>query len=202
MYDDFKVLADNLFKNLTIKFPIRYLFLVFAIISSISILQNNSIKNGWYYQSVDEFPIKPMQFLLDNKISGNILAPYYLSGFIAYKNYPDYRIYIDGRQEQVWDYETFDKEMRFLFFSDETAFRILEEDKPEIILIENYWYVNGYLLNDQNYYKNVYKDEKYSIYLAPKLQKFSYITKNETPYYKKESFFDTKLDFIKTKKAY
>lgn len=197
LYEDFKTIVDFFVKNIKIKLAIKYSAIIAAIIFSINIFSNNSILNSWYYQSADEFPIRPMQFLIDNDIKGRILAPYYLSGFIAYKNYPDYIIYMDGRQEQVYDYETFDKEMRFLFFSDESAFRILNEDKPEIILIENYWHVNGYLLYDQDYYKRVYQDEKYSIYLVPDKQLFSYQRKNETPYYTRESFFDTKIDFSK-----
>ena len=60
--------------------------------------------------SLYKFPLYEIEFLLINNIKGNIVAPFGLGSYAAYKLYPNNLIFIDGRYEEVY----YDKEFLLL----------------------------------------------------------------------------------------
>ena len=100
---------------------------------------------------------------------------------------------MDGRQEQVYPQEVFLDAMHFLFMDRPDSPSVLQKYKSDIILIEKYWRANMYL--SDSYYKPVYKDDKYIIYLAPNKLKFNYSEPIRTPDYNIDTLFDIKKEF-------
>ena len=204
MYDDFKLLIDDFMqsfkKYIKVNFEIEWVLTVAFIAYSIVTLIKYPMGTTFYFNTLADFPTRPMQFLKENNIKGKLFAPYYICSFIAWRHYPDYKIYMDGRQEQVYNHSIFRKQMEFLFYYKDNAKDIIKQYPPDIILIEKYWQGAQVLLNEQDYFKPVYEDEKYIIMLPPHLRKFNY--KHPTQYsdYTVDNFFKTNLKF--TKKQY
>ena len=108
-----------------------------------------------------------------NDIKGNIFAPFYFSSYIAYGGYPNLKIYMDGRQEQVYDSKTFDKEMFFLGTIGKNSTNFLKQYPHDIILLEKKWGVNKYLSKSSDWVK-IYSDKIFIIYIKKELIKPSY----------------------------
>ncbi len=51
----------------------------------------------------DNFPQAAVTWLLDNKPQGNLFNSYGWGGYLIWKTYPDYRVYIDGRADVYGD---------------------------------------------------------------------------------------------------
>lgn len=202
VYEDFKILLDDINKFLKNKlYILNYLILAFMVGFSIFAFTKYDIKTNYYKNSIQNYPIKPLSFLNNNHIEGKVFAPYYSGAFIAYKNYPKMKIYMDGRQEQVYTYDIFRKQMEFLFLKSYDAIKVLQEYEPDIILIDRAWMANEYLYKYQNYFKLAYEDDKYLIYLGPNAQKFGYHMNKENENYNIENFFKTQIDFKRKKRG-
>ncbi len=174
-----------------IKEILTYSIILIYSISTIILfpIEKNCLKNF-----PNNFPLYPMEFLKVNNIKGKILSNFACGSFIAYKYYPDYKIYMDGRQEQVYSLETFDKLMFFLNQFGAKPDIILEKYHPDIILLEkNIRATRKMEKNDQ--YIKIYSDNMYYIYVLKNLQKFSYIPINKDKSKYLENIFKTNLDF-------
>lgn len=198
-YDDFKLLIDDILNLIKLKINDKiagitnYLILFIAIGYSIFAFLNFPLRETFWAHSYEFIPNRPLQFLKDNGIKGNIFAPYHIGGYIAYTSYPDLKIYMDGRQEQVYPQSVFDDAMSFLFMDGPNSLSVLQKYRNDIILVEKYWRVNMYLPN--SYYKPVYEDDKYRIYLAPNKLKYGYSEPIRTPDYNVDTLFDIKREF-------
>ena len=53
------------------------------------------------------FPVASVEFLKENKIPGNMFNPYEWGGYFAWKLYPQYRIFIDGRANTLYSEELY-----------------------------------------------------------------------------------------------
>ena len=135
-------------------------------------------------------PLKSLQFLIDNNIKGKIFAPYYISGYIAYKFYPDFLIYIDGRQEQVYDYDLFDREMFFTIGVGKNHKKILDDYNHDIILVDKKFDLEKRMKEFSKWIK-IYEDNKSLIYVKKNIQKFKYDKIDKTEDEIMDSIFDS-----------
>ncbi|MBR2068799.1 MAG: hypothetical protein IJ877_03460 [Candidatus Gastranaerophilales bacterium] len=191
MYEDIKKFLDDCLLKIKFKFPLGVVSFAIYIITSIYLFLNFSITNNWYLNASRELPLKCMQFLCDNNIKGNVFAPFNFGGFIAYKHAPDFKIFLDGRQEQVYDYEISVKHMDLLNLEYFEAPEIFNEHPTDIIIMQDFWRFNQFLDN-QNYFKKVYQEGTFSVYLAPAAQKFSYTYPVSAVDYTIDKFFKSK----------
>ena len=196
LYDDFKTVCDdivNLFKKI-IKDSvpsIKYCVLLFYIVISTMLFVTNDY-DLCYKNTIKELPLYPLQMLIDNNIKGNIFMSFFTSGYTAYKFYPDFKIYMDGRQEQVYDFSVVQKEMAFLGNPMKYAYAFLNEYKPDIILVENFFPVKYFLDTKQDYYKKVYQDNMFAMYLAPSKQLAEYKYPQRVPEFSQRNFIKSK----------
>ncbi len=197
MYCDFKNIFDDIFKIASKfckkKIPFGEIFLIFLIIYT-SFNFFTCPKNYWHKRTIEKYPINCLQFLSENNIKGKIFAPYFYNGFITYKNYPDLKIYMDDKQEQVYDYDVFEKHMHFLYAVDESSFNILKFYQPDIIILDKYWPCNDYLSKNPDFVK-VFTDPKYVLYLSNKLLQNTYKIPNNFSFYGVDRIFETKIKF-------
>ena len=155
----------NRFKNILLYLSI-FIYCVYALAT---------VPSGYSYykNSYISYPVKALEFLRINDIKGNIFAPFYFSSYIAYGGYPNLKIYMDGRQEQVYDSKTFDKEMFFLGTIGKNSTNFLKQYPHDIILLEKKWGVNKYLSKSSDWVK-IYSDKIFIIYIKKELIKPSY----------------------------
>ena len=163
-------------------------------------------KNVFFEKTLKGVPVGALQFLKENKLEGNIFAPFHISGLIAYRYYPNLKIYMDGRQEQVYPYEIFEREMNFLDLKTLDSYKILEQYKTDIVLIEKEREACEVLKSEQKYFKPVLENEGYILFLSPELyRKLRYTDYkkqklNKFGDFTPQNFFDTRLKF--TQKQY
>jgi len=215
MYGDFYVLYNkiarkikntftNIFKkyvNLEINFPeINFVTFkktfVYGLIIGFSIvsLKNYPLKETAFLKFDESYPLKALNFIEINDLRGKVLAPYFISGYIAYQGYPKLKIFMDGRQEQLYPQEYIFMNMNLYALQGPYPFVIFEKFRPDIILIENGWPVAGQerVLNGFGF-KKVYGDERYGVFLSTDKLKFSYFYPKEQNKSCFDHIFETKI---------
>ncbi len=210
MYEDFYFVYNDLMEKLRKYLQIdiiaaRYLsylkeiiiyFIIFAY--SLFVFVTVPFNSSHYASILINYPVQPLRFLEMNGIKGRLFSGFYYGSFISYKYYPDIKIYMDGRQEQVYSSQLFDEAMFFLANLGDTPTKAITRYKPDIILVENSWRCNKTLVKNSDF-KKVYQDDKYSVYLRKNVQKFSYSYPdlNFDNYFNK--LFDTVFDYSRVK---
>ncbi len=169
-----------------------YIF-VFAI--SFYFILTSPISKSLNKATIRTFPMSVVEFIKENNIKGNLFAPYFFSSYISYKTYPNIKIFIDGRQEQVWDYEIFDRVM-FFMYKMESSKPIVEEYEPDLYMLENGWLYELYIEKSPKY-KLIYNDGKYRLYIKKNLAKNYYKLININYEYAMDTILDTDIDFKK-----
>ena len=113
------------------------------------------------------------QFLKQNNINGKILSLFEYGSFIGYNYYPEFKIYVDGRQEQVYDSNTLDELMFFILNLGVNPDLILQKYKPDIILLSEPF--TKRTLNNIPEYTKIYSRRGYNIFVLNKHKKDKYI---------------------------
>jgi len=89
------------------------LALTFFFISVSYITIRYQADNGWFGQELDSFvPVKEVAVLKNHKLAGPVFNDYFIGGYLLWKLYPDYKVFIDPRygpfQREVYrDYLAF-----------------------------------------------------------------------------------------------
>ena len=212
MYDDFYLIFNHLFHSLrrylqinetVVKHFVYFkdIILYFSIyVYALIIILTVPLKLSHYpaYSYYSHYPIKPLEFMRINGIKGKMFAGFYNGSFTGYKYYPDLKIYMDGREEQVYSNEIFDEQMFFLNWIGDYPEAVVEKNPPDIFMIERDWPANIYLMNHKDYVK-IYEDEKYNIYVKRNMAQFNYVYPqiDYNQYYAR--IFETKHDYSKKK---
>jgi hypothetical protein len=55
-----------------------------------------------------EYPVETVQWMRQHNLSGNVLVPFNQGSYVLMKGYPELRVSIDGRYEEVYTQETFE----------------------------------------------------------------------------------------------
>jgi hypothetical protein len=81
----------------------RHLWIYVAVLVSIMIgLNGGKLGNALLIESThdkNEFPVDALEFAMTNGISGNMFNNDLWGGYIIYKSYPRYRVFMDGRSD-------------------------------------------------------------------------------------------------------
>lgn len=202
--NSFKILYKKVFKKdfeLGFEFDKKFFDLIkkttiYSIVAvfSIALLAMNPIKEKAWKEFYRSYPVNVLNFLKINHIKGKTLAPYYLSGYLAYKGYPDIKIFMDGRQEELYPQEYIFMSMDFFSLSGRNPFYIIEHFRPEIIVTENSWpLANEEMLLSRFGYRIAYKDQGFTVFLSQEKQKFSYFAPKDVTIDYFKTLFDTKI---------
>lgn len=183
----------KIFKNIV--FLIVY-FLIFAY--SILILSAYSINENYKKHIKTQFPINALEFLKENNIKGKIVAPFEFGSFIAYKYYPDLKIFIDGRQEQVYSFEIIEEFLKFGGYKGDSSDVLIKKYNPDIFLLRNSDSAIGNLKNNPNYFL-LYVDNYFCMFVLNKFKKdknlYKIPNKNIDEYL--ENIFKSNINFAK-----
>lgn len=177
-YNDFYELIKS------IKLPVwkdKFVYLFIFILFGFSIFT----KNYSLPVNFQNYPVKEVEFIKINKLSGNILTNFGYGSFVAYKLYPQNKIFMDGRYEEVYDVNLIN-EMRDLFLADND--NLLKKYKTDFIIIEKFYPLYNKLKSDKNYFL-AYESEKFALFLKEKYKEYNFIMPEENnDYYNKEKY--------------
>jgi len=172
-------ISKKAFKKLIL---IKEFILYFVVISySLLIIHFIPLKTSYYKAAISVFPLEAVEFLKINEIKGNIFSLFQYGSFLAYKTYPNIKIFIDGRQEQVYEPELLDASMFLLMGINQKAGYILKKYPPDIILLENKSKIYDYFTADTKW-KKIYNDDNFTVFIDKNKDKYIYKNVSKTKY--------------------
>lgn len=143
----------------------------------------------------DAYPYKSVEFLKINKISGKLIVNFGLGSYVSYKLYPQNKIYMDGRYEEVYDDELLE-DLKRLYFPKKRWDETLIKYPPDVIIMEKYYNVYK-VLKSQKEWTLVYdKDPLFGVFVKTKNVKKKYLQPSEDINYYKKAIFDTDINFM------
>ena len=134
-----------------------------------------------------------MEFIKQNKLEGNLLSNFGYGSFIAYKLYPQNKIYMDGRYEEVYNNDLIILLKQFYLIENNWD-EILKKYPPDIMILEN-WYPIYEKINQEKDWIKAYETEMFGVFIKKELKKEKYIQPTEDVRYYKNTLFDTSVKF-------
>ncbi len=205
LYDDFYTIVDDIinlirqkFKTssdfLGEKFAAKKEFAIYALIIICSVATINTNRFGIILKN-DKFAYKEIEFLKINDIKGNLFLNFGQGSYASYKLYPNIKIFMDGRYEEVY-YDYMLPVMEEFYYSKVNNTKLMEKFAPDVMIIDKFYPVYKNLLEHKNW-KLVYEGRYFGVFLKKKDLKKNYkLPSNDRKHYKK-TLFDTEISFKK-----
>ncbi|MBP3924371.1 hypothetical protein J6E39_03930 [bacterium] len=137
------------------------------------------------------YPVREVEFIKINNLKGNLLANFGIGSYLSYKLYPQNKIFMDGRYEEVYPDEYIELLKNFHLVKpgwDE----ILEKYPPDIILVEKTYPVFYALKKYKGWYL-IFEGDRYGVFIRTSDIKKSYIIPVKDLNYYKNTLFDTDI---------
>jgi len=193
LYDDFYTFFNYITRNVfnkiaNVKDTIIYLLILLFAITNINAKGFQPLQSGTMY------PVASVEFIRLNELKGNLLIAFGQGSYASYKLYPNIKIFMDGRYEEVY----YDYMMLLLhkFYMGQKGWdEVLKKFPPDIMVIEKFYPVYGILQKDKNW-TIVYNDKFFVVFVKTKDARKSYkIPSQKLDYYRK-TLFDTNINFM------
>lgn len=195
LYDDYytalNTLTRDFFKKIaTVKDVIVYVFILVFVLARLSVKAFQPITN------YEKYPVVATEFIRLNNLKGNLMVSFGYGSYVSYKLYPNVKVFIDGRYEEV--YYDFMLPLQSKFYLLKPGWdEILKKYPPDIMIIEKSYAVYSALLKRKDY-SLVYEDNYVGVFVTKKLakeakRKFKKPSLDDNYYVK--TLFDTDANF-------
>ncbi|MBR2525730.1 hypothetical protein IKE67_04625, partial [bacterium] len=142
------------------------------------------------------YPIMEVEFIRANHIEGKLLTNFGIGSFAAYKLYPQNKIYMDGRYEEVYDDYLLEDLDRLFTVKGENAFELFRKNKPDVIILEKgYPLLYGVLSRKDNDWALAFEGVSYGVFVNKKIAKDNYIPPTGDLKYYKKTILNTMITF-------
>lgn len=194
LYDDFYTIFNTLTKNLFNKIAIAKDSIIYVLIAifAVSSIYTNSFGP---YLDCCRFPLRLVEFIKINNIKGNILQNFSNGSFVSYKLYPNNKIFIDGRYEEVYNPELLEV-LNDFYTSDKD--KLLKNYPPDIIFLSKKQPIFEQIEKDKNW-KIIFDDTANVVFVKSNKAKKSYKQPPDDLKYYRKTLFDTSIDFTDRK---
>lgn len=177
MFNDvYNVLRQFVFLKWTINHKNLFVYALLLILALNTIDMN--VKNRYGVINHAMYPYKAVQFLRENTLIGHLFTEFSYGSYCIYKLYPQNKIFMDGRYEEVYNPNLINVMKDFIKQEGENPNAVLTDYKTDIVLL--FRPANVQLpeqrqkvfkaLEDLKWQK-IYKDEFFEIYLRPEYPK-------------------------------
>jgi len=188
-YSAFNAITRNFFNKIAItKDTIIYLLIVIFAASRL---------NAKAFQPLNDYlryPVVATEFIRTNKIKGNVLVSFGFGSYVSYKLYPNNKVFIDGRYEEVYD--DFMLPMLGKFYVLKPGWdEVLKKYPPDILIIEKNYAVY-YALQRRKDYREVYEDMTVGVFVRPQLANRKFKPPSRDSKYYTRTVFDTDVNFV------
>lgn len=140
------------------------------------------------------YPIMEVEFIRANKIKGKLLTNFGIGSFASYKLYPQNKIYMDGRYEEVYHDDLLEDLANFYSVKNDT-FALLKKNKPDIIIMEkSYPTIFSILSRDVNW-TLVFEGLNFGVFVDTKIARNDYAPPNGDLKYYKKTILNTNVTF-------
>lgn len=204
IYDDFYTLFNGLLDKIRQLLKMDTLFgegfakrKEFAIYSIITIFVLTNLRVNSFEPIVkwNKYPIKEVEFVKINHIKGKLFVNFGLGSFASYKLYPNNKIYMDGRYEEVYNDDLLPL-MRHFVLMNKGWDKFLDKFPTDVIIMENFYPIYNHLKASKSW-KLVYTGKIFGVFVKADEVKKSYKQPPENIEYYKKTAFDTDIKFAK-----
>lgn len=164
---------------------------VYAVILFISLSALNSANTSNNTISVNQkyLPYNAVEFLATNSVKGNILVDMTYGSYVGYKLYPNNKIFMDGRYEEVY-FPDLLLEMKDFFRMNGNNFdKILTKYPTDIVLLQKNHTENLSKYLVQKNWREIFSDENFVVLIRPDYPKIAIKTATFDP----KTIFDTEI---------
>lgn len=191
LYDDFYTIFNTLTRNALDKIAVAKEALVYVLILIFAVA---AIKTNGFgpYLNVFRFPLRPVEFVKINNLKGNILQDFSSGSYMSYKLYPNNKIFMDGRYEEVYNPELLSMYNDFCVASPNWD-KLLKLYPPDIIILSKKYDSFDKLKADRNW-KLVFDDGESGVFVKSKNAKVHYEKPSGDINYYRQTLFDTSID--------
>lgn len=193
LYDDFYTVFNYVTKDFFNKIAKKKDTVVYAIILLFAVI---NIHPPLFSSVVGvQYPVREIEFIKINHIKGNLLVNFGAGSYASYKLYPQNKIFIDGRYEEVY----YDYMMPLLFNFHMMAGpdwdRLIKLFPPDVMVMEKSYPVYLYLTNSKEW-KLVFAGNSHGVFVPAKSAKKMYLEPSDSNSYYKKTNFDTDINFM------
>lgn len=193
LYDDFYNTINFITSKFNNKITMAKDILIY-VIALMFITANLKTKAFNPILNWDKYPIRAIEFMKENNIKGDLLINFGLGSYASYKLYPQNKIFMDGRYEEVY-YNNMVPMLKKFYLENKGWDEVLKKYPPDVMVIENYYPVYKRLKTTKEW-KLVFEDRAFGVFVKSKDAKKEYkIPPTNLDYYKK-SLFDTNINFV------
>ena len=167
---------------------------VFLLIGGVGLFAPSTAKATW-----NIYPLKEVEFIKSNNITGKILTSYGHGSYVTYKLFPHNKVYMDGRYEEVYDEEIL-MHLKIFMELGYSWGNLIFRYPPDVILLEKHVPVYKYLSEQFPEYTKVYEGELCGVFVKNSKPLNQYKLPPEDIEYYQKTMFDTDMtqDFLKT----
>lgn len=166
--------------------------LIFLISFSILLTNDRKIKI-----SQAKYPIFAVEFIKENKIKGNLFINFTYGSYAVYKLFPNNKIVMDGRYEEVYYDDLLNKLKDFHLAKKPGWKKIITDYKTDVIVLEKNYPVFNNLLQDKNWVM-VFNDSDFAVFVPFKNVRDKYTYPPSSAGYYDTTAFNTDVAFEKT----
>ncbi len=166
----------------------KYVYAVILFIS-LSALNSANIHNNTISVNQKYLPYNAVEFLATNSVKGNILVDMTYGSYVGYKLYPNNKIFMDGRYEEVY-FPDLLLEMKDFFRMNGNNFdKILTKYPTDIVLLQKNHTENLTKYLVQKNWREIFSDENFIVLIRPDYPKIATKTATFDP----KTIFDTEI---------
>lgn len=152
-----------------------------------------TLKNYSPMVNFEIYPIMEIEFLKANHITGKIVTNFGIGSYTAYKLYPQNKIYMDGRYEEVYNPDLLYDLKKFYMIAVGYD-SILKKYNPDIILMEKNYRAYNYMKDSKNWIM-VFDGLKYGVFIKPEKYRKNFVSPNGNLKYYQKTVFNTDIKF-------
>lgn len=189
MFDDVLSILNN-FRPLSFLLDNKNKY-VYAVVLLISLCALNSVNSIDNTNSVNQkyLPYNAVEFLATNSVKGNILVDMTYGSYVAYKLYPNNKIFMDGRYEEVYSPDLLLEMKDFFTMNGKNFDKILTKYPTDIILLQKNHTENLAKYLVQNKWRALFSDENFVVLVKPDYPE----TTTKPIVFDSKTIFDTKI---------
>lgn len=166
----------------------KYVYAVILFIS-LSALNSANISNNTISVNQKYLPYNAVEFLATNSIKGNILVDMTYGSYVGYKLYPNNKIFMDGRYEEVYFPDLLLEMKDFFRMKGNNFDKILTKYPTDIVLLQKNHTENLSKYLVQKNWREIFSDENFVVLIRPDYPKIAIKTATFDP----KTIFDTEI---------
>lgn len=184
VYEDF----NKLISKIRIPFDkIIYIFIALLTVFTFG-TKDISLPVGFGY-----FPVEEVEFIKVNNLKGNILADFGDGSYVSYKLYPNNKIFMDGRYEEVY-YDYMVPMLKEFFLAYPHYKEILTYFPPDIIIQKRSYPIFDVLKKSDDW-DLVFESKFYGVFLPKGKSHREFVQPSDDLDYYKNTLFNTDIKF-------